>query len=245
MNRPPRLRTVERYEAPYRLNQFPSNFAVDLAREIVYFLATRSPRLEGQDWEEIFARIIGAEWKPSNVGLDDVVLGQCAWGLKSVKSSRPGRAKTVRLISGRNDLHYSYGIDNPKELPPAEVGDRVIGIWNERVSSVRQKHKLLRTAVLLKANDLRELAVFEFDTIRFEASEYIWTWNKKGNLEGRDKLGAHRFTWQTGGTQFTIIETVPNNRLALRINAPERLELNREEVLNVLNFDATWVHIID
>jgi hypothetical protein len=72
----PKLRTVEKYQPPYPLNKFPEHFAVNLGREVIYLLASRGKdaRLEGQDWEEIFARLIGAEWKPSNVGLDDIVL---------------------------------------------------------------------------------------------------------------------------------------------------------------------------
>ena len=81
MARPPKLRTVEKYQPPYALNGFPKDFPFNLGREIVYFLASRgTPRLEGPDWEEIFARLVGAEWKPSNVGLDDIVLEQTALG---------------------------------------------------------------------------------------------------------------------------------------------------------------------
>lgn len=81
----PRLRTVEKYKPPYPLNKFPKDFAVNLGRELVYLLASRgTARLEGQDWEEIFARLVGAQWKPSNVGLDDIVLQQTAWGAKTV-----------------------------------------------------------------------------------------------------------------------------------------------------------------
>src|SRR5687767_4953406 len=81
----PRLRTVEKYEPLYRLNQFPPGFAQALGREIVYLLMVRrTARLEGTDWEEIFARLVGATWKPSAVGLDDIVFEQCAWGAKTV-----------------------------------------------------------------------------------------------------------------------------------------------------------------
>lgn len=45
-----------------------------LAQNIVYMMATKqSMSLEGNEWEQIFAECVGAEWKPSNVGLDDVV----------------------------------------------------------------------------------------------------------------------------------------------------------------------------
>ena len=96
----PRLRTVEKYKPPYPLNEFPKRFALDLGRETVYLLASRgdTARIEGSDWEEIFARLIGAQWKPSNVGLDDVVLEQTAWGAKSVKNRRITRPKRFRTL---------------------------------------------------------------------------------------------------------------------------------------------------
>ena len=95
----PKLRTVEKYEAPYPLNEFPADFALKLGREIVYLLAVKeTPCVEGRDWEEMFANIIDAEWKPSNVGLDDVVHGQTAWGAKTIKKNHPSTAKDIRLI---------------------------------------------------------------------------------------------------------------------------------------------------
>ena len=66
MEKSPKLRTVEKYKPPYQLNKFPKNFAVDLGREALYLLASRGKkaRLEGSDWEEIFAHLVGAQWKP-------------------------------------------------------------------------------------------------------------------------------------------------------------------------------------
>jgi hypothetical protein len=51
------------------------------------------PELEGSEWESIFATCIGADWKPSNVGLDDVVMGNTAWGAKTVKATKPSTQK--------------------------------------------------------------------------------------------------------------------------------------------------------
>ena len=66
MAKSPKLRTVEKYKPPYPLNKFPKEFPLNLGRELVYLLASRgTTRLEGPDWEEIFARLVGAEWKPS------------------------------------------------------------------------------------------------------------------------------------------------------------------------------------
>lgn len=133
----PKLRTVEKYKPPYPLNSFPNNFALDLARDIVYILATRhTARLEGSDWEEIFARIIGGRWKPSHVGLDDVLLERTAWSAKTVKALNPSKAKKVRLICGRNSLSYSYDLDEVVRSDADNIGAMVLGIWNERVNAV-------------------------------------------------------------------------------------------------------------
>jgi len=246
MAKSPRLRTVEKYKPPYPLNKFPNNFAVDLGREIVYLLASRGKkaRLEGQDWEEIFARLVGgAEWKPSNVGLDDVVLEQTAWGAKTVKNRRPSTVSKVRLISGRNSPVYSFGDKEISECDPDELGEKVLAIWNERVSAIRKLYKHVRTVVLVKSNDLLELAVFEFETILYPTDQYWWQWNERNNLEGYSKSGnQHIFTWQPHGSQFTIIENVPEERLAIKIKEPPLLD--RDAVLESICFDPSWVQVL-
>lgn len=153
-NKSPRLRTVDKVKPPYSLNQFPADFGQKLGREIVYLLATKStPSLEGSDWEQIFASCIGAEWKPSNVGLDDVILGVCAWGAKTVKSPHPHRAETIRLISGRNSPSYSFDQQN-LDADAQLLGNDVLKIWNTRVESIRAKFSHLRTVVLIKSDEL-------------------------------------------------------------------------------------------
>ena len=240
----PRLRTVEKYKPPYPLNHFPRNFAYKLGREIVYFLASRgTPRLEGSDWEEIFSRLIGAKWKPSNVGLDDVVLEQTAWGAKTVKNRKPSTASKIRLISGRNSPVYSFGDREVSECDPNILGEKVLAIWNERVAGIRRLFKHVRTIVLIKSNDLLELAVFEYDTVIYPPDQFTWEWNKRHNLEGFAKsTSEHKFTWQPHGSQFTILEYVPASRLAISIKQPPILD--KEAVLKTLRFDQSWVTIL-
>jgi hypothetical protein len=239
----PRLKNVEKYEPLYPLNKFPSGFALELGKEIIYLLATRgTPRLEGSDWEEIFARLIGAEWKPSNVGLDDIVHEQMAWGAKTGKNRNPSMATQIRLISGRNSPVYSYGDQTVSEREPNELGRKILSIWNERVASVRKFYKHLRTVVLIKSDDLLKLSVYEFDTVMYQSEEYQWQWNKNNNLEGLDTLNHHIFTWQPHGSQFTIVEDVPIDRLSIRIRQPPVLQ--RADVLESLKFDESWVESI-
>lgn len=241
----PRLRTVNKSSPPYPLNEFGKEFPYILGREVVYLLASKGKGvLEGAEWEEIFAHCIGAAWKPSNIGLDDVVLGNTAWGAKTVKSGVKDfqNLHTVRLISGRNSPVYSYGEAIDISADPNLIGGQVLEIWNERVSSVREKYKNLRTVVLVKSDDLSQLAVFEFDTIRYDAELFDFRWNERGNLEGFNKSTKRKqFVWQPHGSQFTLIEEVPNNTLILKLKQPE--PLNKDKVLKTIGFEKSWVTI--
>lgn len=242
-NRYPKLRTVNKSIAAFPLNEFPKDFPFLLGKQLVYLLATKGKGdLEGSEWENIFATCIGADWKPSNVGIDDIVMGNTAWGVKSVKSKNPSTQKRVRLISGRNSPNYSFGERSDQEVDPEFMGKLVLEIWNERVSAVREKFKHLRTVVLIKSDDLTEVVVFEFDTVRYDHDLYFWKWNKNNNLEGMLKSsGQHRFTWQPHGSQFTIIEDVPVKNLLIKIKKPEALD--KEIVLHSIGFDSSWVTV--
>lgn len=238
----PRLRTATKIPAPYPLNQFPPDFGLKLGKEIIYLLATKSiPDIAGSEWEQVFANCIGAVWKPSNIGLDDIVLGNCAWSAKSIKSANPIHQKTVRLISGRNSPTYSFDQTN-LDVDPQIIGEQVLEIWNSRVEFLRSKYAHLRTVVLIKSNDLTLLVTFEFETVRYPIDKFIWKKNQNGNLEGysREEM-QHRFTWQPHGSQFTIIEPVPNDCLVVSIRKPQRL--GKETVLSALNFDESWIKV--
>ncbi|MBW8012881.1 MAG: hypothetical protein FVQ83_16815 [Chloroflexi bacterium] len=239
----PKLRTVDKVKPPYSLNRFPANFGYQLGKELIYLLITKSqPTLEGQEWEEIFASSIGAEWKPSNVGLDDVVLGSCAWGAKTVKASNPSEAKTVRLISGRNSPAFSFGETQVLEVDPNRIGEMVLEIWNERVSAIRKKYKHLRSVILIKSQDLLEVVVFEFETIRFEPGLFYWEWNKRNNLEGfENENKKHRFTWQPHGSQFTIKEEVPKDVLIVKVTSPPKVD--KETILKGIGFQKDWITV--
>ena len=142
-NKSPKLRTVNKSVSAFPLNEFPKDFPFLLGKELIYLLASKGkPELEGSEWENIFANCIGAEWKPSNVGLDDVVMGNTAWGAKTVKATNPSTQKRVRLISGRNSPVYSFGERIDINANTELNGMLVLDIWNERVSAIRDKFKL-------------------------------------------------------------------------------------------------------
>lgn len=242
-NETPKLRTVNKSKSAFKLNQFSKDFPYRLGRELIYILASKGkPELEGSEWESIFADCIGAEWKPSNVGLDDVILGNTAWGAKTVKSSNPSKQKKIRLISGRNSPVFSFGSSIDTTSDPSVIGSQVLQIWNERVSAIREKFKHLRTVVLIKSGNLQEVVVFEFETVRFDTELFSWEWNKNNNLIGKNKKTAeHKFTWQPHGSQFTIIENVPDESLIIQIKQPQIL--NKEEVLQALGVDDAWIKV--
>ena len=239
----PRLRTVSKSLPPFKLNEFPKEFPFLVGEQLIYILATRGETdIEGKEWEQIFANSIGADWKPSNVGLDDIVLGNTAWGAKSVKHKNPSKQKKVRLISGRNDLQFSFGFNAKPGEKADETGELVLNIFNERVSKIRETYKHLRTIVLIRSYDLSEVVIFEYDTIRYDPELYYWKWNKSKNLEGYCKKDdTHKFTWQSGGTQFTIIEKVPAEQTVINVKKPNLID--KEYILGKIGFDKSWITV--
>jgi hypothetical protein len=238
----PKLRTVNHIKPPFPLNRFPSNFHIEFGKEVIFLLASKSKAsLEGPEWERIFAHSIGGSWTPSNVGLDDITLGNCAWSAKSVKSNNPEKQSRIRLISGRNSPTYSYGENNILKIDPNELGEQVLSIWNERVSFVRAKHEHLRTVVLIKGKEFDTFGIFEFDTVRYDSELINWRWNKNNNLEGYDQYDFHLFTWQPHGSQFTIIENAPDDAIIIKIKKPPVLD--KDAVLKNMGFNKSWISV--
>ena len=164
-------------------------------------------------------------------------------GAKTVKNPRPSTVSKIRLISGRNSHIYSFGDKEISECAPNELGEKVLAIWNERVAGIRKFYRHVRAVVLIKSNDLLELAAFEFDTVIYPPDQYWWQWNERNNLEGYTKSDErHIFTWQPHGSQFTIIENVPEERLAIKIKEPPQLD--RVEVLQSIKFDESWIQVL-
>lgn len=168
-------------------------------------------------------------------------MGNTAWGAKSILNTKPSRTKKIRLISGRNDLINSYDYNvQPGQLPD-EHGELVLNIYNERVSSIKEHYKHLRTIVLIRSKSLLECIVYEIDTVRYEPELYYWKWNGK-NLYGYKKSDdQQKFTWQSGGQQFTIFETVPDEKLIINVRQPDMIP--KDFVLDKIGFNADWVTV--
>jgi hypothetical protein len=224
------------------LNQFPSNFVHIVGKHIIYILATKSPpSLEGPEWENIFADAINGQWKPSPVGLDDIVKGNCAWSAKSVKNNKPFSVGTVRLISGRNNPEYSF---HNIEDTDNGIGKQVLNIWNARVDEIRNRYAHARTVILIKGNEFNQYSVFEIETLRYQPELFVWRRNVHNNLEGFElETGKHRFTWQRHGSQFTIVEDVPEQRLKFIVRIPPALSI--DQILSSIDYDPSWIQIVE
>ncbi len=238
----PKLRSVNKAKPPFELNQFPLEFPYSVGEQVVYILATRGQAdIEGKEWEEIFANAIGAEWRPSVVGLDDIVMGNTAWGAKSILAAKPSKAGKIRLISGRNDLINSFDYNVQPGLLPDEHGELVLNIYNARIEDIKKDYKHVRTVVLIRSKSLLECVVYETQAIRYEPELFYWKWNKK-NLYGYRKTdNSQKFTWQSGGQQFTIFEQVPKEKIIINVRKPEKVP--RNFVLNKVGFDKSWITI--
>ncbi|MCB0879409.1 MAG: hypothetical protein KDC46_10595 [Thermoleophilia bacterium] len=239
----PKLRSADKIPPPYKLGAFPRGFTTRVGGRLIALFATQSsPSVTGDQWEEIFAHAIGATWKPSNIGLDDIVLSNCCWGAKTVKGATAPGAR-IRLISGRNSPAFSYGTNDVKAMAPGDVGRQVLKIWNARVDSVRARFAHVRVVVLVKSKEHNQFAVFEHETLRFDPDLYRWSWNRRGNLEGHHgETGEHRFTWQPHGSQFTIIERIPENAVVFRIQEPPKLD--PDSILLGIGFSDQWVQVV-
>ena len=239
----PRLRDSRRLSQPdlYPLNVFPDDLIYNIGGYLVYLLYIGRKDISGDDWGDVFADAIGGAHLDSPIGIADVVYGRSCWSMKTVKSARPFETSLVRLISGRCSPDYSYGITDP-HTDIQRTGTAVLNIWNERVNIATDNYSQVRTAVLVRSYDLSSYVLFEEDTGRFRTTDFHWEVNNNGNFIGLDHYNNLCFTWQPHGSQFTIHTPVPPEAVKFTIKVPER-KLNKEDVLDMLNFDHRWIDI--
>lgn len=235
---------ARRRHEEFPLGDIPDSVIVAMARQFVHRLAIGHADITGDDFGTIFANSIEGTHLSSPLGVADVVKDNAAWSVKTVKvKNNPHETAKVRLISGRNSPDYSMGISDPRK-DPAATGRAVLSIWNARVNEALDNYDDLRVLVLVRNFPVRQFMVFEEEAARFTHSDYMWDFNKQGNLEAHDvATGLHRFTWQPHGSQFTIIRHVPAHARKFSINRNVPL-IQLEHVLRLTKFDEDWVSIV-
>lgn len=239
----PRIRDGKRLSSHelYPLNVFPDDLIKRLGGYLVYLVYIGRKDISGDDFGDAFAEAVGGTHLASPLGIADVVFGKSCWSAKTVKAQNPFNARSVRLISGRCSPDYSYGITDPHE-DLQRTGTAVLGIWNERVNIATDSYSQVRTAVLVRSYDLKSYLLFEEETGRFRTTDYRWDTNRNGNLIGYDEEENQRFTWQPHGSQFTIHCEVPASAVKFEIKKPSQT-LNKNDVLEMLKFDDSWITI--
>jgi len=239
----PRLRgSGGYYSGPWPIGEIPDRVLITIGKQIVHRLAIGHADITGDDFGTIFASAIDGEHRQSPLGIADVVANGTAWSVKIVKGKNPAKQPSVRLISGRNSPDFSLGIDNPRENP-FNTGRAVLAIWNSRINESLNHHDELRIVVLIRNMTDKVFCLFEQPAAQFPADDYRWSFNARRNLEGYDKAtGAHCFTWQPHGSQFTVIRSVPGSarRFAINRNVPL---VAPEHVLRLIRFDQNWIGI--
>lgn len=240
----PRLRDAGRLTTHdlYPLNVFPDELVCKVGGYLVYLIYIGRRDIGGDDWGDAFADTIGGIHHESPIGIADVTLARSCWSTKTVKAPNPFNARGVRLISGRCSPDYSYGITDP-HADVQRTGEAVLGIWNERVNIATDHYSQVRTLVLVRSYDLRSYVMFEEDTGRYRTTDYRWQANPNGNLIAFDSQNRQRFTWQPHGSQFTIHTEVPEQATKFQVRVPLN-RLNKEDVLDVLEYDDSWVTIL-
>lgn len=205
-------------------------------------LAIGHSDITGDDFGTMFANAVGGEHRGRPLGVADVALNECAWSVKTVQGALPFKLPIVRLISGRNSPDYSLGISNPR-TNPQDTGRAVLSVWNARVNEALDEYDDLRIVIMIRNMQTREYRIFEEEAQRFTPTDYSWEFNKKGNLEGKNRTtGEHAFTWQPHGSQFTILRRVPASarRFSIKPNVPM---VQPDTILAAIRFKPEWVTI--
>lgn len=238
----PRLRDSARLitHELYPLGQITDSIIRRISQYIVYLLATGRTDMTGDEWGDGFAYAIGGTHLSSPLGIADVVYGQQAWSCKTVKNNHPFNARNIRLISGRNNVNYSYGITDAFDNIQ-DTGQKVLAIWNRRVQIALDHFNPIRTIVIVRSPDLREFTIFEEQCVMYASNQYQWEQNRNDNFIG--KLGEQTcFTWQPDGSQFTIHTNVPANAIKFRVRKPSSIPI--DDMLDLVGFKDDWVEII-
>ena len=249
--RQPKTRSGYQKHEPYPLNQFPQDIIEALAKRIVHLIAVGHADMSGDIFGQMFADTISGQAFGKSLGVADVAWNGCGWSVKTVKDNYPHgftvgpkgkeRPKRIRLISGRNNVTYSFGI----EAPLANVkttGDAVVEIYNHRIAKAREEHDDIRLVVLIRNMSTLEFTIFERPMVPLAVNDYQWEINDRGKLEGFCE-GKHVFTWQPDGSQFTIKEQIPTSATRFKITKrPPMLQI--EHVIRLARYKPDWVKIL-
>jgi len=239
----PKLRgRSKRRSAPHQLGQLPPALAVEIGKNIVHRLTVGQADITGDDFGVIFAKSISGTHRGKPLGIADVVWENCAWSVKTVQDKNPFMQTSIRVISGRNNVNYSFGISDPYADIQA-TGAGILEIWNKRLDTSLNEYDDLRIFIMVRNMSTLEFTLMEIEAVRYVPKEFRWEKNKNGNLLGFDiQRNEHRFTWQIGN-QFTVIHHIPASAYRFRITKKPPM-LPMDQVLRLARFEDSWIEAV-
>ena len=232
---------------PYEVSKVPRKHIVAFSEHIT-MAAYLGIEDEGQrwttEWPYMFAKSVGGKHIGGSVGHIDVVKGNLAWSLKTIKTVRKNvyEMPRIRIISGRNSPDFSRGIANPRRNI-TKTGETVIKIWNKRVHDSFQHCPLgPRIAILVRNVPAGHFMYFEIESKKYNPAEYTWKKTQNDTIGGYEKkTDKHMFTWQPTGSQFSIYHDVPEHATIFSIKKLDGVY--RESLKKTIGFDKSWITI--
>ena len=210
-----------------------------------YFANPYVTDLSGDDWEKIFALSIGVTPPKERgiIGQLDVVRGDYGWSTKTVKTLH-GDNRVV-IITGRNNIVYTYDARDLSQYTTDQIGEMVLGIHNERVHQFKRQVRFPLVCVLVRQRGNTEFIYFEEEAKEYDYRDFEWKWNEPTkripamqNIHGFQHDGKKKFIWQSNGSQFSIYYDVPANATRFRIDKftipiDRYLELTKKEIARI------------
>jgi len=236
------------------LNKLSNEFVYEFAKKIIAKKAVGINELEGKIYEQFLCEIYGVEWKGSNTGLTDVVVGdgQIGYSVKSLRFDRKGfpnvsKDQRVSTIVGRNSPDTHDGSHIEKNITPADkAGEIVAGIWNSRLSDAVKSCEEFRQLTILKSSCLHKWLLFEFIPQFYNYKDFAWKW-EKGKGKGKKTINLYgvndkfRLTWQPNGSQFTLNQQIPHNHV--RFILKDIPIISEDQILKQIGSDKSWISV--
>ncbi|MDN4712180.1 hypothetical protein QYZ44_25815 [Vibrio parahaemolyticus] len=169
----PKLRDSHLLKRPYPLGELTEECLLSICKSLAYQMAVGDKDLSGEKWEQIFAKGIEGINLSRPLGLADVVKDSFSWSVKTLKVANPHKASKVRIISGRNNVNYSYGIENPLE-DIETTGEAVLSIFNERLKTAKSEYKDLTHSILVRSPNFNEFTYFEKEAEIIDPKTISW-----------------------------------------------------------------------
>jgi hypothetical protein len=77
--------------------------------------------------------------------------------------------------------------------------------------------------------------------VQYDTTHYDWRWNDRSNLYGYEN-GVARFIWQPHGSQFSVVEDVPDNVVKLILKPVKSVP--KKAIVKFIGFDESSYSLV-